>query len=161
MNKSLLLRLIKVMFGLLLIAFAYILIVGIGGSKLSNPRNSDKPFASVGEGQSRLLRLRGERAWLTRLSDTQRAQLSLLGEELSRPDAACKITAKLCAVFSETSQSGINLSFSAAAPPQLPSRFAWYGGFVDPTTGATFDLLGRAYKLGLETDQQQPRVAEF
>lgn len=149
------------MFGLLFTAFAYILMVGIGGSKLSNPQNSDKQFASVGEGQSRLLRLRGERAWLTRLSDKQRAQLSLLGEELSRPGAACKITVKLCAVFSETSQSGINLSFSIAAPPKLPSRFRWYGGFVDPTTGATFDLLGRAYKLGLKTDQQQPRVAEF
>jgi hypothetical protein len=161
MNKSLLLRLIKVMFGLLFIAFAYILLVGIGGSNTPKSQNPDKQFANVGEGQSRLIRLRGERAWLTRLTNTQRAQLSILSEELSNPDAACKTTAKLCAVFSATSQSGINLSFSATAPPQLPSTVVWFGGFVDPTTGATFDLLGRAYKLGLGTDTQQPRVAEF
>ena len=161
MNKPLLLRLIKVMFGLLLIAFAYILIVGIGGSNVSKSQNSDKQFASVAQGQSRLLRLRGERAWLTRLNDVQRDQLSLLDEELSNPDAGCKITVELCAVFSATSQSGINLSFSTTAPPQLPSTFGWFGGFVDPTTGATFDLLGRAYKLGIGTDEQQPRVTEF
>ena len=161
MNKSLLLRLIKVMFGLLFIAFAYVLVVGIGGSKIPSLKNSGERFASVAEGQSRLLRLQGKGAWLTRLNDTQRAQLSLLGEELSNPNSGCKIVAKLCAVFSETSQSGINLSFSAAPPPQLPSAFAWFGGFVDPTTGATFDLLGRAYKLGLATDAQQPGVTEF
>lgn len=161
MNKSLLLRLIKVMFGLLIVAFAYILIVGIGGSNVPSSKDSGERFASVAEGQSRLLRLQGKRVWLTRINDTQRAQLGLLGEELSNPDSGCKILSKLCAVYSETAQSGINLSFSKSPPPQLPSTFAWFGGFVDPTTGATFDLLGRAYKLGLATDVQQPRVAEF
>ena len=161
MNKTLLLRLIKVMFGLLIVAFAYILIVGIGGSNVPSSKDSGERFAAVTEGQSRLLRLDSGRAWLTRISDTQRTQLSLLGEELANPDSGCEIASKLCAVYSETSQSGINLSFSASPPPQLPSAFGWFGGFVDPTTGATFDLLGRAYKLGLATDVQQPRVAAF
>lgn len=149
------------MFGLLIIAFGYILIVGIGGVNAPTSNDSGEQFTSVVEGQSRLLRLDSGRAWLTRLNDTQRAQLRLLGEELVNSDTGCEIASKLCAVYSETSQSGINLSFSATPPPQLPSAFAWVGGFVDPTTGATFDLLGRAYRLGLTTDVQQPRVAAF
>ena len=49
-------------------------------------------------------------------------------------------------MYKRQERSGIEIVFSLDHPIQLASGVQWYGGFVDPTNGAVYDRLGRAYK---------------
>jgi len=54
----------------------------------------------------------------------------------------------LCVVAAQTDRSGIEIRYTRERPPQLHHSVPWLGGFVNPTTGAVFDLLGRPYTQG-------------
>ena len=165
MSQSILKRIIKLMFAMLICAFAYILFRGasqpdmqsslVDGAEIVELRE----FDDIAPGETTLRRVNGTPTWITRvdaklLKRMQAVAAAVAGE-------ACTLELGLCLLDAKTSVDGILFTRTETAPPQLSSAIAWYGGFVDPTNGAVFDRLGREYLLS-ETAQATPmRVLKF
>jgi hypothetical protein len=161
MNRRQLLIAVKLMFGLLGLAFAYILLIGSGTGERSQVDDESARFTQLATGQTRVLRIEGKPHWVSRMSDEQRSWLGKLKGELVDHLSGCALNTEFCAVSASTQTSGIILSYSQLPPPQLPESVIWRGGFVDPSSGACFDLLGRAYLLGRPSDSQKLQVIEY
>lgn len=153
MDKRVLLgRIIRAMLISLGLAFVFVLFRSLGGPSITS--SSGDVFDNVVIGQTTLRRLDSRRLWVTRLSKSQVRQASQLAPLLVDAHSGCIPTATLCVLSAESSRSGIDLVYSEQAPAQLPAKFLWYGGFVDPTTGGVFDFMGRAYK-GVKSNDQR------
>ena len=161
MTRSHLSRLVLAMFGLLLFGFVFILVGSLRAPAISEAITDVEKFAEVAIGQTVLRRIEGRRVWLTRLSESQRHAATLLQEQLVYPDAGCKPESVLCVLDAATARDGIELTYTDSPPPQLPNAPTWMGGFVDPGSGAVFDLLGRAYRLERTTDGQSLQVIDI
>ncbi|RBP47097.1 hypothetical protein [Arenicella xantha] len=145
MAREGLLRVVKIMFALLALAFLFILFRSLSGPpRVTNPATA---FDNVQIGETALRRLGNERVWATRLSASQRSQALELSAFVHDPMSGCGATVVVCAVSVKTERAGIEIMFSAKVPPQLPNQLPWFGGFVDPNSGAVYDRLGRAYRL--------------
>lgn len=147
---------VRSMLIVLVLAFMFVFFRGIGGSTVSAP-GADKEnsvVASLLLGQTGLRRFAGQRIWITRLSEAQRTEANTVTPYLFSVIGGCAIVKEFCSFSAATGQSGIELSFTELAPAQLPSQIPWFGGFVNPTNGAVYDRLGRAYKLGNQAPVQ-------
>jgi len=51
-----------------------------------------------------------------------------------------------CVLAATTNRDGVYLQYTLKEPPQLLVDTPWFGGFVDPDSGAIYDLIGRAYQ---------------
>lgn len=150
MNKvQILSRLIRAMFGLLILVFFFVLFRSLGGPayEVNSGTDSIAAFDDVVIGQTALRRFAGQRVWVTRLSELQRSQAEQLNNQLVTLASGCAPTVTLCAVSAKTHRAGVEIVFTDAPPPAVPSRVSWYGGFIDPTSGQAFDRLGRAYRI--------------
>jgi hypothetical protein len=145
LNRKGLSVLIFAMFGSLILAFAVVLLRFSGGVP-QTPRLTDT-FAQLRSGQTVLQRLNGDPVWVSRLSESQRQQAKTNEGYLLKPESGCAPATELCALVASTDRDGVVIRFTHAIPPQLPAESVWFGGFVNPLNGATFDLLGRAYRL--------------
>lgn len=151
-KRNLLWQAIKMMFVLVAAGFVFVLFRSLGG-----PATSSAPigaFDDVVTSQTAFRRYANERVWVTRLSDIQRNQAKVLEPLLKDPDSGCNPQVIVCVLQASTARSGIDLAFSDSIPAQLNGNAIWYGGYVDPTTGAVFDRLGRAYKQ-VRTDDKR------
>ena len=138
-------RIIKVMFLLLLLAFAYVFFVGVPLSHFFD-RPVKHIFDNINIGETVLKTHQGQRVWITRFSDTQRRDYRAVSAEVVN-SGGCDSNVDYCALAASTDSQGIYITFSQEEPPRLPSDIAWIGGFVNPTSSAIFDLWGRAYKF--------------
>lgn len=153
MNKRFVLsRIIRAMLMLLGMAFLFVLFRSLGGPTVTP--NSTATFDSVVVGQTALRRLGQQRVWVTRLSNLQIRQVKTLNPLVIDAQQGCQPSVSLCVIIAESSRSGIDLVYSRAAPAQLLKDSPWYGGFVDPSSGGVFDILGRAYKGARSNDQR-------
>ena len=144
-GKVTLWRIIKVMFLLLLFAFAYVL---FSGTRVSSPSDQQPQgeFNNINVGETVLRTLQSRRVWLTHISDQQRlGYVEVTPHVIS--EGGCSSSSDFCALAARTKVAGINLSFTKDKPPQVPNGAAWVSGFVDPTSGAVYDLWGRAYQF--------------
>jgi len=157
MNREILGRLIKAMFAILILGFLYAMFVGLSPSETQNDA-AQVTAIEMPLGQTELKKVSGRLLWITRLSNAQRQVLLSMDQYLVDPEGGCSVQREFCAIRAASSQAGINLSFSENAPPQVPAQMPWTGGFVDPVTGAAFDLLGRNYRLGGDEDGQQVTI---
>ncbi|MEM7358020.1 MAG: hypothetical protein AAF431_02865 [Pseudomonadota bacterium] len=153
-RRASLLRAVKIMFALLGLALFYVLISSLGGEAGRKQQSSSVEFDDIAPGQTVGRRINGQAAWISRISGQQRQDLISLQPYLLDPTSGCPVSVPVCALSASGARDGIQISYSKKAPPQLPRDAAWYGGFVDPASGTIFDLLGRAYRLGRESDQQ-------
>lgn len=151
-RRTLLWQAIKYMFVLLAFAFVFILFRSLGGPELAS--NHVTAFDDVVVGETALRRQQGVRLWVTRLSDLQRQQAQQLDGLVKHPNVGCRPQTDVCVIKSTTSRSGIDIAFTERLPAQLKGGTPWFGGFVDPTTGAVFDRLGRAYKEVRSNDER-------
>ncbi|GHA19633.1 hypothetical protein GCM10008090_31660 [Arenicella chitinivorans] len=149
MPRETLLKLVQWMFLMLGLAFLFVLFRSLSGPPLTV--DTGHPFDDVETGETALRRINGDRVWATRLSALQRSQAIELANVVMDPNSGCKAVVAVCALHAETQQNGIEIAFSLKAPPQLSRQTPWYGGFIDPTTGAVYDRLGRAYRLNDNT----------
>ena len=150
MTRSSLRKLVALMFSVLLAAFIFVLIGGWrleGFGSNGNSSGSLTEFSDVAIGQTLLRRYQSKRVWVSRLADTQRRQLASINPFLLEPSSGCPSNATLCVLLAVSPTQSFDLSYSLAPPPQLPSDTPWHGGFVDPTTGVVYDLLGRVYRI--------------
>ncbi len=144
-NKRLVLgKLIKGMLIILVLAFILVLFRSLSGPSLTSP--SKATFDNVVVGQTALRRLGSKRVWITRLSQSHVRQALELDASVVNSDAGCDPSRVLCVISANSSRSGIDIVYLNEVPAQLPTGITWYGGFVDPASGAVFDFLGRAYK---------------
>jgi len=144
MSKELLIRLVRAMFLILVLAFAFILLRSLGGPSLTTSVSS--PFDDVEIGETTIRRYQGQRVWVTRFSSQLRRELKSVDEVVINPHSGCKPSKSLCAVLALTDVDGIEIRYSLARPAAIKSSVAWVGGFVNPNSGAAYDLLGRAYQ---------------
>lgn len=147
MLKKNLARLVLVMCLFILLTFASIL---LNGTLFFIPDSADKQiieqrFEGLLLGESQLHRVNKRITWVTYLSDIQKNDLRTLTDAQVQLDQACDDSQQYCILLAETDRLGIQLQFTNTPPPQLPIELPWYGGFVNPATGAVYDLLGRAY----------------
>jgi hypothetical protein len=147
------------MFALLIIGFAYTLFSGLDTSIVV--KESGGEYSGINPGQTIMRRINGKRAWLTRLSTAQKEQRKLLNPLLVNPNSGCGSNKSICAILALVSDNGLELSYTKAPPPQLKGDVVWFGGFVDPITGAVFDLRGRAYRLNRPSDAQTLQVIDL
>ena len=127
-----------------LFAFVFVLFRSLDGPSLtSQPKVA---FDDVQIGETAMRRVHNTRVWVTRLSPILRNQLAELDELVVNPSSGCALNVDVCPLLASTERSGIEIVFSLDHPIQLASGVQWYGGFVDPTNGAVYDRLGRAYK---------------
>ena len=165
MTQSILKRVIKLMFAVLIGAFAYILIRGasqpdmqsslIDGAEIIEPRE----FEDIAPGETTLRRVNGTPTWITRVDAKLLDQMQLVSSAVT--GQACALELGVCLLNAKTSVDGILFSRTETAPPQLASSIAWYGGFVDPTNGFVFDRLGRAYLLNGGAQATPMRTLDF
>lgn len=152
---------VKTLFILLGISFTYVLFVGMGGQVTSKPVNHASQFSDLTLGQTTPRRVADQLVWVTRLNAQQREQLIQSQEQLINPQSGCDSQLAFCVLSAATARHGVNITYSKMPPPQLPGNANWIGGFVDPSSGATFDLLGRAYRLGRDSDAQTMQIVQF
>lgn len=143
-KRTLLWQAIKFMFVFLAFAFMFVLFRSLGGPSVSG--SPLEVFDDVAISQTALRRYANQRVWVTRLSDRQRQQAGQLANLVKQSTLGCNASVVVCVLKSSTGVSGVDLAFSERLPAQLKGGTLWFGGFVDPTTGAVFDRLGRAYK---------------
>ena len=138
------------LFAILFIAFAWVYINGLTSisqsSKTNTAKNVSKLFKNVAQGQIVLRRYKNQAVWLLHLSKGQLHEVSQLSDYVIDQDAGCDLSSSFCALSALTNRDGINLHYTRQEPPQLLNGTPWYGGYVDPTTGALYDFVGRAYK---------------
>ena len=145
MRKSLLVKLVRIMFLMLVLAFVFVLLSSLKGPSLTTSVNS--PFDDVEIGETTLRRYQGKRVWVTRLSPQLVQALESIDSLVVDKAIGCDPQQTLCAVMANTKTDGIEIRYSANRPANVSRSTPWAGGFIDPTTGAIFDVLGRAYLL--------------
>lgn len=137
MSRQLLSRLVGTMFLLLALAFAFVLLNSLFGAK-----KQTAVFADMAIGETALKYIDGERAWVTHLNTN--GGFNAIDDYVVQGQG-CDKSGQFCVLAAQTQTRGINLIFSAIAPAQLANDAPWFGGFIDPTNNAVYDLLGRQY----------------
>jgi len=147
------------MFGILLLAFAFVLFRSLGGPSLTV--SVDSPFDDVEIGETTLRRYQGQRVWVSRLSPRLLQALSGVDAFVVDEELGCAVKQALCAVSANTKVDGIEIRYSAERPANISRSTPWAGGFVNPNTLAVFDLLGRAYTATQSSGAVQVKQLEI
>jgi len=147
MQRKTLSQLVGTMFALLFAAFLFVLLNSLFGGDQGNVTN--KAFSNLEPGQTKLIRFNGQRVWATRLTDRDRFLKIAAHVETSfeSKESSCDVNKQFCVVSAATGKRGIELVFSKERPFQLDNDVPWMGGYVNPVTGQSYDLLGRPYRL--------------
>lgn len=140
---------IKLMLSVAFLGCLYVFVCGISGPSETFVQAE---FGDVLIGQTAPRRLGRQAVWVTRLSEEQRDEAQQLQGWLSEPETGCQPSVELCILNRPGQRNGIDTVFSDQKPDQLPADVPWFGGFVDPATGAVFDRLGRAYQVNESSD---------
>lgn len=152
-RRRVLTRAVGSLFLLLFLTFMWIFFSGISlfsDEETGNP-NANPLFINISEGQTILRRYKGQVVWVTHLSERQREQLKGLNVVLLDPTSGCSILGQYCVLSASTSRDAIYIQYSQPEPAQLLVGVLWFGGFVDPSSGELYDLLGRAYSTNKKT----------
>jgi hypothetical protein len=147
MSKGQLRGLVLMMLGLIVLAFAFVLGSGINYQKEALSSSTNDMFAEVGLGTTAMRRHSSTRVWVTRLDNTQRKILKEITHHVRDPQGGCSASTPVCVLLAQSVYAGLDLSYTLKAPPQIPESVPWVGGFVDPSSGSVFDLLGRSYSV--------------
>ena len=138
------------LFACLFFVFGWVYFYGLTSSPntTSDFKKADvsKLFKDVAVGTTVLQRLKNQRVWVVHLSSKQRSQIGLIDQFVGEPEAGCDLNKVFCLLDAMTNRDGVYLQFTLKEPPQLPVDTPWFGGFVDPASGAIYDLIGRAYQ---------------
>jgi len=148
---------VSLMFAVMGLFFLYVLIAGMGAQNSHDTAVERGEFTHVLPGQTVLRRVNGHRVWVSRLSAHQQTVLNLNNPYLVDQISSCG-DLEVCVLLASAARHGLDIVFSKKEPPQLPSKVVWNGGFVDPTSGAVFDLMGRPYRLDKPSDTQRMKA---
>ena len=151
MNKRNFLSLtVSSLFACLFLVFCWIFLNGL----ISKPNGTDSSesevmvelFQNIAVGDVVLKRFKNQPVWIVHASTEQRAQTKLINKHVIEPVSGCDLNEVYCLLAAKTNHDGVYLHYILEEPPQLVIGTPWFGGFVDPTSGAIYDLIGRAYQ---------------
>lgn len=160
MQRQLLVRVVQCLVIIPIVLFAYIFFTGLASKSSQNKKPDDAQDLklSIAEGETQFIKLNKQRHWITHLSKKQKTQLQSLAPFVYplKPNAIgpCSLSASLCPIKMATDQTGIELRYSEKAPGFLKPDIPWYGGFVNPSNQAVYDLIGRGYRINIETSKK-------
>jgi len=129
--------------------FSAVLVQGMLGPRA--PASDVVAVGDIPEGSARLVSWRGRAVWIVHRSP---AQLAALGRSRGAGTVAEQgpagpyrsATPEYGMFFAGTGRPGILLQYTRQRPDSLSPDRPWHGGFVDPASGAVFDLAGRRYR---------------
>ena len=107
----------------------------------------------------------GKPVWVVSRSQLQLRELSALAGYVVKPDdggnpALGNPWRSLQPVFgvylAQTSHPGVLIQYISDRPPGLAAGIPWFGGFIDPASGALFDVAGRRYRATAGAPLQVP-----
>lgn len=158
MQRSLLVKIVAALFSALFIAFLMVLFTSLNSGSENNAGEQQNEFSDLAAGETGKRRYQRHSVWVTHLSESQKLVLAEPATHLV-DNGGCTVS-QYCLLKAATERDGIEISYSFMRPPQVPSDVPWQGGFVNPLSGAVYDLLGRAYKLNqAEYQQALPTLA--
>lgn len=135
-----------------MLAIAFLAFIYVSFRSLSSGVDSEpEQLQNVHKGQTAMRRMDGRRVWISHLSDGQKTALQAFSEDTVVVDTGCPLTARYCIVDAATKRVGVELVYSSERPSVMLKSKAWEGGFIDPDSGAIYDLLGRAYQAQAES----------
>lgn len=143
-RRAVLTRVVQSLFLVLILAFVYVLIRGLGTTAPNSSDESTTILNKLSKGATSRYRVKGERIWISRFSDTQLNQLEGLTLFVDNQGPKCG-SLEYCAFKIATSLGGAELVYTENPPMQLSASANWIGGYVNPENGAVYDLRGRAY----------------
>ena len=138
------------MFTMLGLAFVYVLLLGVTETQVPTPRPSvSSQLYSVAPGQSQLIRIDGELAWVSHIDPERLSELQSVSGLVEK--GGCAERVGYCVLSANTKMDGVLLAWSENPPLDLTSHQEWFGGLVDPTNGQAYDQLGRPYSKETST----------
>lgn len=151
-QRKVLARAVASLFLLLLMAFFFVVFKGVAPVVSDffytpNDAANQTLFKGITQGQTVLRRYQGKTVWVTAIDEKIISGASTLNSYLFNQNQGCDVKKPFCVLNAATKQDGIYVSFTTKEPKQLPSSVPWLGGFVDPTSGELYDVLGRAYRV--------------
>ena len=126
---------------LLLASFIFIFIRGL----MWSPNEINKPGAYLELGVTDLVHHQGQRLWVTKFSEEQKAILQTITSFVADSNG-CQLQQEICWIQSETERQGVVIRFIKNKPEALSNETPWVGGFINPLNGAVYDLSGRYYR---------------
>ena len=152
-RRSVLRALVKAGVSIVLVAFAAVFVRGL----LSPGEDSGDviELATIAAGSARLESWNGTPVWVVNRSDEQLGALGALSGYVAKaaPADASPVTnpqrslkRRYGIYLAETRRPGILVQYTRERPGSLGARTPWFGGFVDPSSGAAFDVAGRPYR---------------
>ena len=141
MKRQILENMVTAMFVVIVLAFVYVLFRSLS----SGSESETELFQNLPKGETAMRRLEGRRAWVSHLSEQQKQALRDIPEADVLVNTGCSVSANYCIVDAATNRAGIEMVYSSDRPTVMLKSKTWKGGFIDPDSGAIYDLLGRAY----------------
>lgn len=129
---------------LLLIVFVFLYVI-FQGLLWSPNLSKEEAYKDFSEGETRLVRNQQQRYWVTKISERQRQQFLQLGQFVHSNNEVCYRESSICEIDARSQRSGVLIQFVIQRPAQLPSNNLWFGGYIDPASGAVYDIFGRGY----------------
>lgn len=134
-------------------AFAAVFLRGLLGPEEHSANVID--LGGIRPGTARLEAWNGEPVWALSRSEDQLNALAGLSDYVRTPppggpspvgNLQRSVKRRYGIYLARTARAGILVQYTRDRPKSLPPDVPWFGGFVDPATGAAFDVAGRPYR---------------
>ena len=133
---------------LFVLSFVFIFVRGMVWS----PNTIKDSDSNIELGTTALIQHQGQRLWSTRLLPEQRLQLEKINDYVF-VGGGCDIQTKRCLLESKTNRQGVIIRYLESKPDIFKNQIPWAGGFINPTNGAIYDLLGRLYRANSNSEK--------
>lgn len=145
--------LIKIMAGIGILAFVYILLASALG--VPKHRQAGSSFLTIASNQTVMRTVQGSRVWATKFGSELLAKRQQTDSWVQQPGSGCDISKPFCLINTQTNRQGIEIRYIEQPPPQLPQSTPWFGGYINPLNSAVYDRFGRGYKINSPAASQQ------
>ena len=138
-------RIVAIMFAVLFLAFFYIsfqVAVSPRGYRVE-PNN----WQDIVAGTAQMVRRGRDYIWVVRYAAWEAEQFNVLTDfVVSGGDSCHPASHQACEFLGNAGGSIVIIRYVDQKPATLARDVPWFGGFVDPATGALHDRFGRLYK---------------
>ena len=137
-------RIVVIMFAVLFLAFFYIsfqVAVSPRGYRVE-PNN----WQDIVPGTAQMVRRGRDYIWVVRYASWEAEQFNTLNDFVVSGAGSCRPASHQACEFLANAGGSLIIRYVDQKPAALARDVPWFGGFVDPPTGALHDRFGRQYK---------------
>lgn len=141
--------------GLLIAVLAFAVVFFRGLLAPGPEQRNVMDLSGIAPGSARLEAWNGTPVWVVNRTGEQVRSLSELRNYVATPrvtesfpvaNPERSLRPRYGIYLARTARPGILVQYTRSRPASLPAGAPWAGGFVDPATGAAFDVAGRRYR---------------